>query len=117
MARKGLMKGILENLPVLENPCPIYLFTRANKIPRGPTTDVSKPPPGFMLQIDFSFFNVERICGFTSTFVDICSATSYPFGLPSISKRPPIDILKFLVATLRNQDKKVALSELMNMEH
>ena len=61
-----------------------------------------------MLQIDFAFFNVESIRGFTSTFLAICSATSYPFGFPSRSKRPPLDILKFIVATLRNQDKKVA---------
>ena len=61
-----------------------------------------------MLQMDFAFFNVESIRGFTSTFVAVCSATSYPFGFPSRSKRPPLDILKFLVTTLRNQDKKVA---------
>ena len=60
-----------------------------------------------MLQMDFSFFNNESICGFTSTFVNICSATSYLFGFPSRIKRPPIDILKFLAATLSNQDKKV----------
>ena len=61
-----------------------------------------------MLQMDFAFFNVERIRGFTSTFVAICSATSHPFGFPSRSKRPPLDILKFIVTILRNQDKKVA---------
>ena len=38
----------------------------------------------------------------------ICSATSYPFGFPFRSKSPPLDILKFLVTTLRNQDKKVS---------
>ena len=36
----------------------------------------------------------------------VLSATSSPFGFPYRSKRPPIDILKFLVTTLRNQDKK-----------
>ena len=61
-----------------------------------------------MLQKDFAFFNVESIRGFTSTFVAICSDTSHPFGFPSRSKRPPLDILKFLVTTLRNQDNKVA---------
>ena len=66
------------------------------------------PPPGFILQMDFAFFNVESIRGFISTFVAICSATSYLFGFPSRSKRPPLDILKFLVTKLRNQDKKVA---------
>ena len=52
--------------------------------------------------------NVESIREFTSIFVDICYATSYPFGFTSIGKHPPLDILKFLVTTLRNQDKKVA---------
>ena len=58
--------------------------------------------------MDFSFFGVESIHGFTSTFLDICSATSYLFEFPSRIKRPPLDILKFLVTTLINQDKKVA---------
>ena len=108
MARKGLMEGLPENFPEFEEPCPIYILTKATKIPRGPTTDVSKFAPGFMLQMDFSFFNVESIRGFTSSFVAICSSTSYLFGLPSRSKRPPLDILKCLVTTLRDQDKKVA---------
>ena len=54
------------------------------------------------------FFNVESICGFTSTFVAICSATSHPFGFPSRSKRLTPDILKFLVTTLTNKYNKVA---------
>ena len=62
-----------------------------------------------MLQMDFEFFNVESIRGFTSTFVTILPATSYSFGFPYIRKPPPLDTLKFLVTTLRNQDKKVAL--------
>ena len=102
------MEGIPENIPELEEPCPICLLTKENKIPIVPTTDVSKFVPGFMLQMDFYFFNVEIIREFTSTFVAICSATSYPFGTPYISKLPPLDILKFLVTTLMNQDKKVA---------
>ena len=32
-----------------------------------------------------------------------------PFGLPSRNKRPPLDILNFLVTTFINQDKKFAL--------
>ena len=96
------MEGLPENLPELEEPCPICLLTKATKITIGPTTDVLKFSPGFMLQMDFSFFNVEIIRGFTSTFVAICSATSYPFGFPSISKHPLLEILEFLVTTLRN---------------
>ena len=36
----------------------MFVSTKATKFPRGPTIDVSKFSPGFMLQMDFSFFNV-----------------------------------------------------------
>ena len=83
-------------------------MTKATKITRGLITDVSIFAPGFMLQIYFSFFNVDSIRGFTSTFVAKCYATLHLFGFTSRSKHPPLDILKFLVTTLINQDKKVA---------
>ena len=56
--------------------------------------------------MDFAFFNVESIREFTSNFVAIYSATSYPFGFPYRSKRPPLVILKFIVVTSRNIHKK-----------
>ena len=92
MARKGLMEGFSENIPELEDPCPVFLMTKTTKTPRGLTTDASKFSPGFMLQMDFKFFNVESIRGFTSTFVAICSDTSYPFGFTSRRKLTPFDI-------------------------
>ena len=61
-----------------------------------------------MLQMDFEFLNIESIRGFTSTFMDICFATSYPFGFSSRIKRPPLNILKFPVTTLSNQDKTIS---------
>ena len=69
---------------------------------------MSHPPPVFMPQLGFIFFNVEIIHGFTLTFVAICSDTSYPLGFTYIIKLTPLDILKFLVTKLRNKDKKVA---------
>ena len=108
MAIKGLKEVLPKHIPGSEYPCPIFLWTKANKIPRGPTIDVSKFPPWFMIQMDFEFFNVESIHRFTSTFVAICSATPHPFGLPSRRKYLPLDILKFIVPTLRNKDDKFA---------
>ena len=49
------MKGLLTDLPALEEPYPICLLTKATRITRGPTSDVSKFTPGFMLQIYFRF--------------------------------------------------------------
>ena len=38
----------------------------------------------------------------------ICYATYYPFGFLSRIKRTPLEILKIIVTTLRNQDNKFA---------
>ena len=101
MARKGLMKCLPTNIPDLEEPLPIFLLTKANKITIGPAIDVSTFPPGFMLQMDFVYFNVEFIRLFTSTFVDICYDISYPFGFPYRSKWTPLDILKLIFIKFR----------------
>ena len=82
-------------------------MTKATKITRGPTTDVSNFSPVFMIHMDFSFFNAESIHGFTSTFVDICSDNSYPFGFPYRINSSSLDILKSPVPKLRHQYKKV----------
>ena len=52
------MEGIPENTPDLEDPFHICIFTKTTKIPILPTIDVYKFFPGFMLQMDFGFFNV-----------------------------------------------------------
>ena len=58
--------------------------------------------------MNFAFFHVESIHGFTSTFADILSSTSWTFGFPSGSKCPLLDIIKCLVTTLSNYNKKDA---------
>ena len=108
MARKGLLEGLPENPPGLEEPCPIFLLTEATEILRGPTTKFFNFAPSFMLHMDFEFFNVESIHGFTSTFVAIYSDNSYPFGFLYGIKFPPPEILGFLVTALENQDKTLA---------
>ena len=75
MAIKGLMEVHPENIPELEEPCHICFLREASKLSRGPTTDVSKFDPGFMIQMDFAFFVAESIRGFTSDFVAIYSST------------------------------------------
>ena len=70
-----------------------------------------------MLDMYFSFFNDESIRGFTSTFLAICYATSRPFIFPYRSKRPPLDILKFIVDTLRVSIIKLHSSKLMKIDN
>ena len=42
-------------------------------------------------------------------FVDICPATSHPFGFTSRRKCPPLETIIFSVTKLSNKDKKVVL--------
>ena len=63
MARKRLKEGLQENIPDFEGPFKIYLLTKATKIIRGKTTDVSRLAPGLILQMHLTFFNVESIRG------------------------------------------------------
>ena len=103
-ARKVLMKGLPTNLPDLKDTYPIYILTKSDKIPRGQSINVSELSPGIMLQVNFTFLDVEIICGFTLTFLDIYSYSSYPCGSPLRSKRLPLDELKFIFGTFSNQD-------------
>ena len=52
------MEGLPEDLPDLEEICLIFILTKADKITRGTTNNVSKFATGFMLHMDFEFFNV-----------------------------------------------------------
>ena len=108
ISRKGLMEGPPKNNPDLEYPCPNCLLTKVTTITRVLNIEVSNPPPGFILYMDFAFFNLEIIHIFTSNFVYICSDTSHRFGFTSRRKHPSHEILKFIVTTSTNQDKQVA---------
>ena len=107
-SKKGIIKGLPMNFTDLEEPFSICIFNKATKITKVTNIDVSKFSTRFMLQMYFSFFNVEIICGFTSNVLAVYFDTSYPYGFPSRITCLPIDKIKFLVNTLINQDKKVS---------
>ena len=102
------MEGLPTNLPNLEEPFSFCFLIKATKIPRGPTTDVSKVSFVFTIHMDSAFSNVESIRVFTTIFVVICSASSYPFALTSRRNSPPLDIFIFCFTKLMNQERKVA---------
>ena len=106
MAKKGLKKGSVRKSTWIRRTLPYLSLDCDNKNENTPKNYLSNPPPGSMLQMYFIFFNAESIHVFSYTFVDICSATSYPFGFISRSKWKLLYTLKPLVNTLKNQDNK-----------
>ena len=70
-----------------------------------------------MLQMDFAFFSVEIVCGFTSTFVAVCYDNSKTFEFPPRIKWKTLVILKFLFAALRGKYKKFHEYKCTNIVH
>ena len=103
-------KGIIKNLPPITKATPIqcHICNKCNikRIPRGPT-DTTNPPPFSVLHIDFMFYSTTSIRNFTAAFTIVDRGTSYPYIFPTTSKRPPIDIMRFLLTVLNRQGHEV----------
>lgn len=82
--------------------CHICSLSKSNKLPRGKTVDKSDLAPFQRLHVDFSFFGETSIRGFTSALDITCASTSYTIGFPTRSKTPPLDIMRWLISTLRS---------------
>ena len=108
LARRGLIDEMPRSIPELEDDFPICTMTKATKLPQNPSIDVTDFAPGFLLHMDFTFVDVLSICHFTALLGISDAATSYPFGFPVRSKRPPLDVVSWLIRVLRNQGKKCA---------
>ena len=68
--------------------CYICAKMKTNKLPRGKAVNKFHLQPFERLHIDFSFYGVTSIRGFTSTLDIVCGATSYAFGFPTKAKTP-----------------------------
>ena len=63
--------------------------------------------PGQMFHIDFSFMSETSIRGFSSYLSFLDDTTGYPFTFLTRNKIAPLDILQFIISTLRQQNKSI----------
>ena len=92
----------LKDISTFDCTCWVCNLRKATKLPRGKLVDPTPLAPFQRLHVDFSFFSVVSIRGFTTALDVACASTSYPFGFPTKSKSPPIEILRWLIGTLRS---------------
>ena len=64
-------------------------------------------PPGTLLHMDFTFINEISIRGFTAYVSVTCGTSGMSFLFPTRNKCPPLDIINFVVLTIRAQRKSV----------
>ena len=83
--------------------CPICAIVKAPKTSTQPAAPRRKLTPGQMLYMDFCFYRTTSVRGFTSYLSVTCYLTAYSFVIPTRSKRPPLDITKWLIEVLKRQ--------------
>ena len=76
-----------------------------SRLSRNPKLQLSKLAPGQMLQIDFAFMSTQSVCGFTSYLLCVCVSTKYCLKFCTRYKRAPVDIMKWVLNTLKSQNK------------
>ena len=101
----NLMTGMPNKIPTFHDSykCPICLLSKATKIPRTLHRHKDHYKPGEFSCLDFSFWNVVSIRGFSSILSAICMKTRYSFVFPTRNKRPPLSTLSWFIKTLRCQ--------------
>ena len=103
----GLPASLLPEIKKYNCQCYICMLTKTNKLPRGCLEDKTQLPPFGRLHLDFHFFNVVSICGFSSALAAVCGSTSYMFNFPTKSRSPPVQIAMYLIRTIRSMGHQI----------
>ena len=107
MKKHNSLSNLPSHLKELSHICPICAKCKLTRLPRNPPLPVSMLRPGQMLQMDFGFYNVKSVRGFSSFLSVDCVQTKYSFAFCTRRKRSPIDIIRWILSTLSKLDKQV----------
>ena len=106
MVQKGTSNDLPSNIwPKMKHyncNCYVCMISKPRLLPKGKLVDKTTMAPFTRIHLDFHFFSVTSIWGFTSSLAAVCSSTSYPFNFPTKNKSPPIAIVLFLLRTIRS---------------
>ena len=101
MQIKGLLHDI-PHLPILDCKCPICMQIKAPKLNRILKSNKNNNwTRGQCFHLDFAFINKPSVRGFTSYLTCDCVLTKYPYRFLTRSKRAPIDIIRWIIRTLK----------------
>ena len=79
------------------------LNRKITTINKGQKVDKSNIQPGELIHMYFEFYNVTSICGFTFIITVVHAKTRIIWVLPTVSKRDPVRIIRFILTTLLNK--------------
>ena len=73
------------------------------------TVYTSNLQPGELIHMDFDFYNVTYIRGFTSMLTVVCENTRILWVFPTASKKAHVFIIRFILTTLMNEQHQCKL--------
>ena len=79
------------------------LRRKITALPKYTIFDASNLQPGELIHIDFSFYNVNSIRGFTSVITVICAKNRMIWLFPTSSKQYLVRITRFILTTFINE--------------
>ena len=104
-----IRKQMLSDIPTSLNKkhrfdcyCHICALRKSTKLRKGRSVDKSHLTPFERIHMDYEFFGLESIRGFTSGLNITCGSTSYTICFPCKSRNPPLRIVKYVITLLRN---------------
>ena len=90
-------------LAPLPGRCPICDAAAITKLPRGPPRDTTELPVGVRWHLDFTFFNVESVRGFSACLIIVEATSRYIWIFPCASKSAPVDICMYFFTSLQRR--------------
>ena len=105
MCRNQTLLGLPKRpFPSRSCPCPICITTKFTNTPKVKQTLCPSTVKGELLHIDFSFWNVTSVRGFSSLLSIIDGSTRMLWNFPTASKRVPLTILEFFFGALKKEN-------------
>ena len=105
MCRHQNLDGLPKHFPkkIHKAPFKICYKSRMTTINKGTTVETSNLQPGELVYMEFVFYNVTSIRGFTSILTVICEKTIMLWSFPTESKLSPVCTIHFIITTLNNE--------------
>ena len=97
----GLQKNCTNKIHT--STCTIYYTAKTTTIIKGTTVDTSNLQPGELIHMEFVFYNVTSIHGFTSMITPVCAKTGMIWVFPTAPKIAPVCIIRFTLTAPLNE--------------
>ena len=105
MCRHKNLDGLPKHFPkkIHKAPGTVCYTTKTTTINKGTAVDTSYLQPVELVYIDFSFYKITSICGFTFIITVVCAKTRILWVFPTASKITPVHVIRFILTTLMNE--------------